>query len=101
MRTCPHPEMTELLAQFPLIYKTKLDFWPDRIDAHLRTVYRASSTGEQACIEFLLSVLDHTRDWSKEGFRNFNFVQAVATWGGGQNRNVLAVTRWALNPFRP
>lgn len=100
-RRYPHLKMTELLAQFPLVYKKKLDFWPNEVDGFILDVYKPCSSGEKCVIEFLLSVWDHDRDWSLDGFQNFNLARAVGIWGGPPSRNIDAVQRWMEKPFHP
>ena len=101
MTSQPHARMTELLAQFPLVYGKKLNFWPDQVDEHLLATYQPCSSGEKCVIEFLLMVWDHDRDWSQEGFGNFNMARAVAIWGGHPSANIDAVMGWLKAPFHP
>ena len=100
-KTQPHPEMTALLKRFPVL-KTKLDYWPYDLDLdYLLAVYRGSSSGEQAAIEFLLSVWDSGRDWTQAGFRSFNLARAMGTWGGPSCSSAKALMGWIEAPFHP
>lgn len=96
----PHPQMTELLSQFPSIYKTKLDYWPHEVDEFVLGVYQGCSSGEKRVIEFLLSVWDHNRDWALEGYQNFNLARAVAICGSA-SKNIDAIKKWMDRPFHP
>ncbi len=95
-----HPEMTALLKTFKLEHK--LSYWPYDVvtDQVVAGAYACASNGEMLVIEFLLSVWDQHMDWRELGYRNFNLVHAMGTWGY-PSRSVAAVSGWMAKPFFP
>ncbi len=65
--------------------------------ARLPETYKCLSTSQQAIIDFALQVWDYRRDWTVEGYQQFNVVRAFDCWDRATQR--VAFLQWANNPF--